>query len=155
VNSSGEESKTSVAAENLMDQLLRVQPRLQRTLELSMPKELRSELGSITVHQLGALAFLPARGATMRQFADAIGITGAAATALADRMVKQGLVERRYNPEDRRAVWLAPTEQASTLLQRYRGWQKEAMASMLARLDDAQMLTFIEVLNVLMAQMDG
>jgi DNA-binding MarR family transcriptional regulator len=120
-----------------------------------MPEDLRNELGSITVHQLGALAFLPADGATMRQFADAVGITGAAATALADRMVKQGLVERRYKPDDRRSVWLAPTDQARSLLQRYRSWQRQAMGSMLTRLDNGQLLTFIEVLNVLMAHMDG
>ena len=142
-------------SEDLLDQVLRMQPRLQRTIELTMPADLRAELESVTVHQLSALAYLPPGGASMRQFADAVGITGAAATALADRMVKQGLVERRYNPEDRRIVWLVPTEKARSLLERYRSWQKQAMNSVLNRLEPSQLATFLEVLNVLTEQIRG
>lgn len=141
--------------EDLLDQVLRMQPRLQRTIELTMPSELRSELESVTVHQLGALAYLPPGGANMRQFAEAVGITGAAATALADRMVKQGLVERRYSPEDRRIVWLVPTEKARSLLERYRSWQRQAMNAALTRLDPGQLATFLEVLSVLTEHISG
>jgi DNA-binding MarR family transcriptional regulator len=141
--------------EDLLDQVLRMQPRLQRTIELTMPPDLRSELQSVTVHQLSALAYLPADGASMRQFAEAVGITGAAATALADRMVKQGLVERRYNPGDRRIVRLVPTEKACSLLERYRSWQRQAMDSALTRLDPSQLATFLQVLSVLTEHISG
>ena len=141
--------------EDLLDQVLRMQPRLQRTIELTMPPDLRSELESVTVHQLSALAYLPPEGASMRQFAEAVGITGAAATALADRMVKQGLVERRYSPEDRRIVWLVPTEKARSLLERYRSWQRQAMNAALTRLDPSQLATFLEVLSVLTEHISG
>ncbi|MHB1501154.1 MAG: MarR family winged helix-turn-helix transcriptional regulator [Candidatus Dormibacteria bacterium] len=140
---------------DLLEQVLRMQPRLHRTSEVSMPPDLRSELRSVTVHQLGAIAYLPPDGASMRQFAEAVGITGAAATALADRMIKQGLAERRYNPADRRVVWLAPTEKARALLETYRSWQREAMASAVKRLQPSQLATFLEVLNVLTEQMNG
>ncbi len=136
----------------LVEQLMQIQPKLQRVLETSMPPALRERLGSVTVHQLGALGFLPPTGATMRQFAEAVGISGAAATALADRMIKQGLAERRSDPGDRRTVLLAPTEQALKLLSAFRVWQREAMAVVLGRLEPAQLAIFAEVLTVLSEQ---
>lgn len=141
-------------ADGLIEQLARLQPRLQRMLALSMPEDLRNELGSITIRQLGSLAYLPDGGATMRNFADALGITGAAATALADRMISHGLAERHYQPEDRRTVRLAPTERAKDLLKQYRTWQQDAMAGVLAKLSEHELATFLAVLNALESHLE-
>jgi DNA-binding MarR family transcriptional regulator len=85
----------------------------------------------------------------MRLFAQSVGISGAAATALASRMVSKGLATRRYDPDDRRTVWLAPTEMALSLVQSFRDWQRRTMAATLGRLDQDQIVTFLEVLSVL------
>jgi len=85
----------------------------------------------------------------MRLFAESVGISGAAATALAARMVAKGLATRRYDPSDRRTVWLAPTEAALDLVRSFRDWQRQSMAATLGRLDESQIVTFLEVLSVL------
>lgn len=129
--------------------MLAVQPRLQRVLDPSLPPHVSRRLGTVTYHQLEALAFLPAEGTTMRQFAGAVGISGAAATALANRMIKQGLAVRRYDPQDRRKVWLAPTDAARELIQSFRDWQRDSMATVLGGLEADQVATFLEVLTAL------
>jgi DNA-binding MarR family transcriptional regulator len=140
--------------DQLVEGMLALQPRLQRVLGLSLPEEVSRQLGSVTLHQLEALACLPPEGTTMRQFADAVGISGAAATALANRMIRQGLAERRDDPNDRRTVWLAPTAHALGTLQAFRGWQRRSMAGMLDRLNSDQVATLLDVLTVL-ARDDG
>jgi DNA-binding MarR family transcriptional regulator len=137
------------AAQDVVDQMLVLQPKLQRVLESSLPVEVSLELGSVTFHQLEALACLPADGTTMRQFASSVGISGAAATALADRMIKQGLAVRRDDPTDRRTVWLAPTERAVGLLHSFRTWQRTSMSNVLGRLEPKQVAIFLEVLKAL------
>ncbi len=129
--------------------MLELQPQLQRVLDFTVPEEIVRELGSVTVHQLEALDRLPPEGTTMRQFADAVGISGAAATALANRMIRHGLAERHDDPSDRRTVWLKPTQRSLAALQSFRTWQRETTADILRRLDDAQIATFIEVLSAL------
>lgn len=129
--------------------MLEAQPRLQRALDVTLPPEISRELGSVTVHQLEALGCLPADGTPMRMFARSVGISGAAATALASRMIAKGLATRRYDPGDRRTVWLAPTEMAQNLVRSFRDWQRASMAATLGRLDDEQITTFLEVLSVL------
>jgi DNA-binding MarR family transcriptional regulator len=85
----------------------------------------------------------------MRQFAASVGISGAAATALADRMIKQGLAARRDDPKDRRTVWLAPTEHAIELLTSFRNSRRSSMSNALARLQPGQVAAFLEVLQIL------
>lgn len=133
----------------LVERMLNLRPRVQRALDPSLPPQVLKHLGGVTYHQLEALACLPEDGTTMRRFADAVGITGAAATALANRMVKQGLAVRRYDPDDRRRVWLAPTPTALELVRTLREWQRHYMAESLARLSSDQVETFLEVLDVL------
>ncbi len=129
--------------------MLELQPRLQRALEVTIPEEVARQLGSITLHQLQALACLPPEGTTMRHFAEAVGISGAAATALANRMIRQGLAERRDDPADRRTVWLAPTLHAARTLEAFRSWQRDSLSALLDRLDPTQIETFLEVLDSL------
>lgn len=136
-------------ARELVERMLEVQPRLQRALDVTLPPEISQLLGSVTVHQLEALGCLPPEGTSMRLFAQSVGISGAAATALAGRMVAKGLATRRYDPSDRRTVWLAPTETAQNLLREFRAWQRQSMAATLGRLDEGQIVTFLEVLRVL------
>lgn len=140
------------ARPELIERMLSLQPRVQRALDPNLPPELRERLGSVTYHQLEALACLPEGGTTMRRFAEAVGVTGAAATALANRMVKHGLAVRRHDSEDRRQVWLAPTKTALDMVRTLREWQRRSMAETLTRLSPDQVETFLEVLKVLEAE---
>lgn len=133
----------------IVERLLEMQPRLQRNLLAPLPDELARKLGPVTPHQLEALGCLRREGSTMRDFASAVGISGAAATALANRMIRRGLAERRYDDSDRRTVWLAPTAQALRTLEAVQAWRRQSMTRVVERLDSAQVVTFLEVLGAL------
>lgn len=139
----------SSPVEDFVERLLELQPRLQRALQVQLPSEIAAQLGSVTPHQLEALGRLPPEGTTMREFAQAVGISGAAATALADRMIRSGLAERRSDPNDRRTVRLAPTPQALETLEVVHSWRRQSVAKMLERLDSVQVTSFLEVLSAL------
>lgn len=87
----------------------------------------------------------------MREFAAAVGISGAAATALATRMIRQGLAKRRYDENDRRAVWLVPTTEGQETADAVRVWRHQSVTKMFERLDAAQVSAFLEVLVALSA----
>lgn len=59
-----------------------------------------------------ALALLAARSAdcvTMGRICEALGVSAGTATRVVDNLVRDGLVERADNPDDRRSVCVVPT----------------------------------------------
>ncbi|MGH7643800.1 MAG: MarR family winged helix-turn-helix transcriptional regulator [Candidatus Dormibacteria bacterium] len=134
---------------DVVERVLQLQPLLQQTLRIPLPEEVSTSLGTVTPHQLEALGRLPPEGITMHEFADAVGISGAAATALANRMIRQGLARRSYDPTDRRTVWLAPTRQGLETAQAVKEWRRQSLTKMFERLDSAQVTAFVEVLTAL------
>ncbi|HVB53031.1 MAG TPA: MarR family transcriptional regulator [Candidatus Acidoferrales bacterium] len=134
---------------DVVERVLRLQPLLEKTLRVPLPDEVNSRLGAVTPHQLEALGRLPREGITMHEFADAVGISGAAATALANRMIRQGLAQRSYDASDRRTVWLAPTTQGLETARAVQEWRRRSVVKMLERLDPAQVTVFLEVLSAL------
>lgn len=134
---------------DVVERVLQLQPLLQQTLRVPLPDEVSSRLGTVTPHQLEALGRLPPEGITMHEFAEAVGISGAAATALANRMIRQGLAKRSYDPSDRRTVWLAPTTKGLETAEAVQAWRRRSVAQMVERLDAAQVTAFLEVLSAL------
>jgi len=132
-----------------VERLLEMQPRLARVLDIRPQRRAFEASASVTARQLDAVTQLPRDGRTMRQFADAVGISGAAATARADRLVTQGLAERRPDPDDRRTVWLVPTERAMALAEQYHAWRRQMMAAVMRRLDVEQMIALEQILVAL------
>ncbi len=95
-------------------------------------------------------------GATMSQVARSVGMTLSTATGVADRLVAQGFVRRVSDPDDRRLVWLHPTERATGLVDRLNHFS-EAQLRLAARhlaleelclVDRAQALLYEAMLRV-------
>jgi DNA-binding MarR family transcriptional regulator len=127
--------------------MLKLQPQLRSVLDRPLPHNVSRQLGSVTWRQLEAVGCLPPEGMPMRRFAASMGITGAAATAMANRMIRQGLVERRDDPQDRRTVWLAPTPRAARALEVYRGWRRRSLRRLGQELDASQRDILVDVLS--------
>lgn len=73
----------------------------------------------LTATQAFALFNIAQAGETkMSPLADSLGLSPGAATSLVERLVEQGLVERRRISDDRRAVCVHLTEQGQALLDR-------------------------------------
>ena len=71
----------------------------------------------LTLSQLRVLHLLRDRPLSCGQLAEHLGITASTATALIDRLVRRGLIERRPRPGDRRVTDLALSEAARGLIE--------------------------------------
>lgn len=85
---------------------------------------------AMTIGQLKSLVYISDRGgASPGKLAKALGVTPTNITGIVDRLVRQGLVTRSQNPEDRRMLLVRATEAGEKLVadlrQRRRGhmWQ--------------------------------
>jgi len=137
----------------LATELLAILPELKRVLQAAIPDELRDELANATPHQLEALGLLHrldgrAAGATMQEVARAQGCALSTATALVDRLIKQGLAERAPDAGDRRVVKILPTERARELLEKFVESRRRVALAALAGLDDDDARELIRLLRM-------
>lgn len=134
-----------------IERYLQLRPAIRARMEASVPADLQEEFTTVTAHQLRALVVLGAEGQTMRQLAAAMGVMGATASVLADRLVGQGLADRCADPRDRRVVRLVPTERGRLLSERYLAAERRTAETLFARLTDRQVTAWLDVLETLAA----
>ena len=142
----------SPARSQLALELLEIFPSLKRTFQASIPTELREELAHVTTHQLEALGLLlqlrgHEGGASMQEVARMQGCALSTATALADRLIKQGLAERTADAEDRRVVKIAPTARARSLLEKFIESRRQIALGALEPLDDDEAAALVSLLR--------
>ncbi len=129
-------------------QIVQLLPRMRRRFEREMPGELRDKMASITVHQVEALHHLVRSGGlTMNQLAETQGVGLSSATALADRLLRQGMAQRTSDPGDRRVVRLVPTEAAIELVSRFGEAKRRGAVRVLSVLDDEELATLRQLLT--------
>lgn len=84
--------------------------RIQTRVMAHMKQELQKAGVAFSPGQIGILLVLENVGQTsMGDLSQTLEIDNAAITRLVDKLEKQGLVERRINPDDRRQILIAPT----------------------------------------------
>ncbi len=133
-------------------QILDLFPLMRRRFERDIPHELREEMASVTVHQLEALcSLIDTGGVTMAQLAEKQAIGLSSATALADRLLRQGLAQRTSDPADRRIVRLVPTDTARELVQRFLEAKRRSALRALSVLDDDELLDMQRIICKLAA----
>lgn len=110
---------------------LTIEPALTATQRLAL-----SELVAADALRLGALA-------------DRMGTTDPTASRAVDGLVDAGLVERRPDPADRRAVQLAATDAGRERIEQRRREVADAVADALVGLDPADRERLIELVSAL------
>lgn len=109
---------------------------LLETIPLVM-RMLRSEMRShgvreLSVAQFRALIFLRRNdGASLGEVASHLGVTQPTASAIVNRLVRQGLMTRAPHPEELRKVALGLTDEGRKLVVEAREGAKERMAAAL------------------------
>ena len=83
----------------------------------------------------------------MAELAQAQRIGLSSATALADRLLRQGLAQRTSDPGDRRVVRLVPTDSALQLVERFAAAKRRTAVHALDSLDDAEAATLLALLG--------
>ena len=140
-----------MSRQELLDRFLELRPALVRRFAAARSPELRSELGSVTVHQLEVLHGLAAGDVTMSQLARRLDISESAATDLADRLVRQGLAKRQADLRDRRVVVLALSDEGRRIIGRIERQRREMAESILGALSDAQLGELLRLIEVMVA----
>lgn len=133
----------------LVDRLLELAGELHRTFKVSVSADMRARFGGLTLHQLDALMALEHSPLAMRALAERLEISESAATALADRLVGHGLVERQVDRNDRRCVRLVLSDEAAELTASFRHRQRthaEDVVRVLSTVQLAQLIGLLEQL---------
>ena len=139
---------TPSARDGLVDRYFELQPLLQRRFSAGL-RELREELHSVTVHQLGVLMHLRGHSVTMRELAKELDVGESAATAVVDRLVRQDLVVRHDDPSDRRVVRLSLSAAGEALVTKLHETACHKTAAMLVSLSDEQLAQLISIMETL------
>ena len=87
----------------------------------------------------------------MRELARSLGISESAATATADRLVRQGLAERHSDPDDRRIVLLGLSKEGSRMAASMHRAATKKTERMLSVLSDSQLAQLVDILETLEA----
>lgn len=150
-------SRRRAERQPLADAFLEVLPHLRRAIEARIPEDVREELATVTFHQLEALLCLASRGGgvTMNDLARAQNVSLSSCTALADRLIRQGLVERGQDASDRRVVRLVPTERALVLVERFRAAKRSGALAALSALDDDEVVTLVTLVRKMAGHQEG
>jgi DNA-binding MarR family transcriptional regulator len=88
---------------------------------------------------------------TMRQLARQLGITEGAATSVVDRLIRDGLMERRRDEKDRRIVKVRLTERGGEALTRDLGRLTDFWGAVLEHVDPGKRTAFFEVYEQLLS----
>lgn len=131
---------------NLEQNLDELQKRMQKIKKESMAEEDFLHSGEMTLikfiahyhHRFG-------KAPTLVQISQVVGISGATATTLSDRLIKKGLIEKETSPEDKRAKLLTLTEKGKEYLMSNRARHKDLLLKLMGSLgeEDTKELTRI------------
>lgn len=94
---------------------------------------------SVSLQQYRALTVLYEEGArNAAALADALGIARSTLTRLSNRLVRDHLIERVEDLEDRRAVVLTASREGGRVVERVRAWRLHELERRLRRASDDQ-----------------
>jgi len=104
--------------------------RIPRLLE-----NVRPNLGISQTLVLSALERAATDGVSMGDLADEVGVSVPTTTGLVGRLAREGLVERRAHPSDRRVVLVALTDEGRGVARRAAAYLAEMMGKLLVDLE--------------------
>jgi DNA-binding MarR family transcriptional regulator len=133
----------------LLDQFTGLLGRLKKRVAAGMPQEWREQMEGATQHQVEALFQLAKSpdGMTMHDVAKEQSCALSTATSLVDRLVQQGLAERRDDPNDRRVVRIVASERAQSCLALAHEGKHHLATDLLAPLTDTEVQKLVTLLT--------
>jgi len=144
---SSEQPSKGITPERCAAQVMDTIPLVMRCIRTEMRKQ---GSPSLSVPQFRTLMFLYRYpGSSLSSLAEHLGVTRPTASALTERLVKRGFVDRREHPQERRQVVLKLTESGFDHLQQIRETARSQIAGMFVNLSEAQRLHLVEGLAVL------
>lgn len=141
-------TSSHVTRENVTDAVLSA----SRVLVAVAARSLAAVADEVTLTQYRALVVLASRGPrTVAALAEAVAVTSPTASRLCDRLERKGLVERRTDARDRRAVSLGLTAAGRDLVDAVTRRRREEIAGLLDAIPPAGQRALVEALTQLSA----
>ena len=142
-----EQTQVTIKRAELTEEIIRLQ-QMSHALGQGTPE---AWMGlNLTIGQLKSLFFIDSEGSTnFRKLATALGVTPPDVTRIVDRLVEQGLVSRRENPEDRRMQLLQATKKGKSLLAKLRENKTTHLYRILTHLSTEELSTIAQGLGSL------
>jgi DNA-binding MarR family transcriptional regulator len=143
----GEIQSPKPTAECCAHEIMETVPRVMRFIRREMRRHGSPHL---SVPQLRTLVFLNLYpGADLSSVADHLGVTRPTASAIVNRLVQRGLVNRAGHPRERRCIALTLTRAGSQKLRHVRESACAIVAGMLAGRSSADLLSIVEGVSLL------
>jgi DNA-binding MarR family transcriptional regulator len=139
---------------SLVREIIELQRQVRRALRGYVPDAWMNL--NLTIPQLKSL-FLIAREGSMntKSLAEELGVTPSNVTGIIDRLVKQGLVSRQENTEDRRMLQIQVTDKGETILTGLREETISSMSEVLARMSVEELSSLARGLSSLVKAAEG
>jgi len=103
--------------------------------------------GKITLPQFLILDFLSRQGEPkMTDMARFMHVTTAAMTGIADRLVRDGYVDRVYNHEDRRIIKIKLTPRGNALLKKINQHRRQMVINIFGRISEADRQDYLRII---------
>jgi DNA-binding MarR family transcriptional regulator len=99
---------------------------------------------------LALMALSTSSGLAMSEIAEALGVSAGTATRVVDNLVRDDLVERIGDPDDRRKVYVRPTESGKERTDALRRGYERMWESVFGDLRGTRMRDVLEALQVLL-----
>ncbi len=97
------------------------------------------------------IRFSPGESMKIKEIADELHITSAAASQIVERMVQRGMVERKSAPGDRRSVCVTLSPEGHACWEQYDAISEAVMRQLLHAVPNGKLAVFQEVLDTLLA----
>ncbi len=138
---------TESTPEHCALEVMETVPLVMRFIRAEMRRQGANELSVLQFRALGFLNRNP--GASLSELAEHLGITRATASAIVERLVRRGLVNRTDDPQERRRLILTLTANGLELLQQARQATYSSVAGVLSELSEAKLLQVAQGLALL------
>ncbi len=122
----------------LIDEVIKLQMEMNQLLGPIVMESWKNL--DVPLAQLKSLFMITCKGSTnFRKLSDDLGVTPGDVTGIIDRLVKQGLVSRGEDPQDRRVIVLQATDKGRALLANLRESGANQMAQILAHMNSEEL----------------
>ena len=149
----GSRRSAEPTAEACARELMEAVPPVMRFLRAEMRRHRGARMSVPQFRTLALLGRMP--GSSLSDVAAHLGVTRPTASALVDRLVRQGLVGRVQHPQERRRVALSLTRAGQALLERARAHTRASVARKLSGLTSEELGCLAEGLALLRAVFEG
>ena len=138
----------------LIEKIIELRRNIDRVLRKQRP-DIWMKLG-MTIAQLKSMFFIANEGSTnSSKLAAALGVTLPNVTGIIDRLVEQGFISRRENPDDRRIMILEATQEGKALLSELRESNIGYMSKALVNLSLDELSVVVHGLTLMMKALES